>query len=178
MFPVRHAVDAPQECSVSLKCSGSHAPLLRVLLLSTALILTSTALAKLYTVSRFQWLLVDPNPVFPFLRNQVVLLIASMLELIVTVAVLFGRNTLFSAASVFSLASMFLLYRIGLYAAGGHSLCFCLGLSAPWLQISTEKQDLIAKWLLAYLLLVGIGALLFQLTDTRINRHLKTRLCT
>jgi hypothetical protein len=128
---------------------------------SLAVVLSLTASAKLASSFGSVGILKYPDPIFsiPF-RN--LLQITGIIELVVALICLYGKNTKVRSGLVAWLATNFLAYRFGLVLIGYHKPCPCLGNFTDVLHIPAQTADTAMKIILAYLLL-GSYATLFWL---------------
>ena len=120
---------------------------------SVALILLLTAFLKLLAVSSEGLSLNQSDPVFHFLSQRQLVLLAAVLEAIVAFCLL-RRLCLGHAVELIAwLGSVFLLYRAGAYAAGWRGPCFCFGGGTTAGAVFTSwTTDWLAKVVLAWML--------------------------
>ncbi len=157
--------------------------LTRWFLVSCGVVLMATALAKLYSAFGDLRILDQPDPLFTFLTNRELLLLAALLEL--GVAWFLFRSSVGRSAKLLSIpwiAAVFACYRCGLWAVGYGSTCSCLGHLTDPLGISPESADLVAKGVLAYFLTGSIASFCFLENPARLaasirllNRSLRHR---
>lgn len=145
-------------------------------LVSGWIILACTAILKLVSASMEIDIHGQSSPLFEFLTNRQLLLIAAVLELIVCFAMI--RKAAMSCVEKLGIiawiASIFHFYRIGLYLIGFKGQCSCLGNAAHWLGTTPDKLDIYAGWILAYLLLGSISLLVAHYLRSSRNTSLRS----
>jgi hypothetical protein len=141
----------------------------RWFIVSAALILVVTGLAKLLSTGGDGTILRVADPVFglPFRR---LMQLAGGAEIMVAFYCFFGRSTSLSTLLVVWLASGFLLYRIANWMIGWERPCGCLGNLTDALGISSLTAEWISLALLGYLIGGGYGVLLQQLGQLKSER--------
>lgn len=135
-------------------------------LLSAAIILVATGLAKLWSAFGSVRLLVVADPIagIPF---RWLLLAVGGVELLIAGVCFFSRHQRLATLLVAWLATNFLVYRLGLWWMGWHKPCGCMGSLTSALHLSEQAADNIMKGVLAYLLLGSYGLLVWQWRQRR-----------
>jgi hypothetical protein len=124
-------------------------------LFSCSIILTITALAKLYSLTGHAGILGLSDPLLR-VSNRVLLWAAGLLELGVVAFLLLTENDMRKCACVCCLALVFTTYRLGISWLHHPQPCPCLGSITQKLGIRPETADLFLKISLAYMLLGSI----------------------
>lgn len=138
---------------------------------SSAVVLTVTGLAKVFAATGPARALDVPGPILG-LSFRHLLLLVGLVELLIAFFCVFTEKRSLSVAAIAWLSTNFLLYRMGLWWMGWHKPCGCLGNLTDALRISPETADLIAKVLLAYLLIGSYALLAWEWRATRVERRL------
>ena len=128
---------------------------------STGSILCVIGLAKIISTHGDAKILDLSDPIFKISFRHIMFLTGN-LELIISAFCFFGKKIALQIGVLAWLATAFALYRIGLVAVGYHRPCPCLGTLTDTLHISTQAANMIAKIILAYLL-IGSCCSLFYL---------------
>ena len=136
----------------------------RLFLYSVAVILMSTAAAKIISSFGHSRILLEHDPVSGFIFRDLFRVVGVM-EIAIGFTCYFRKRFLVSASLVAWLATSFLIYRIVLLWAGYRKPCPCLGNLTDMLHISPQATDTAMKIILGYLLL-GSYATLFWLWKT------------
>ncbi len=138
---------------------------------SALLILSVSVLAKLISASQGSRDLTFPDPLFPFMTKQELMLVACAAEMAVIAPLVISTNSVLTLISLASLSSCFALYRLGV-AWLGSSLqpCPCLGNAATWLGVRPAVSDHMSNGLMLYLLLVSILFLSLDLLSNASRR--------
>jgi hypothetical protein len=126
-----------------------------------------TGAAKLISANGTARILNDLDPIF-LVSFRHILYVAGVAELIVSAICFFSRNRELQACSVAFLATIFLLYRVGLYWDGFHSVCPCLGNISDALHIRSQTADNIMKIVLAYFVIGSYSTMFCLWKQTRI----------
>jgi hypothetical protein len=144
----------------------------RYFVFSAGIIFLITAIAK--TISAFgkAGILYDPDP-FLNISFRHLMLLAALLELLVSGMCLNSNKTYLCLKLVAWLSTLFAVYRIGLWYSGWHRPCICMGTVVDALPIPPQVADSIMKLLLAYLLL---GSCVMLLLLRKQNRRTSLRL--
>jgi hypothetical protein len=124
-------------------------------LFSCSIILTLTALAKLYSLTGHAGILGLSDPLLG-VSNRVLLWAAGVLELGVVVFLLLTEDDMRKCACICCLAFVFATYRLGIFWLHHPQPCPCLGTLTQKLRIRPETADLFLKWMLAYMLLGSV----------------------
>ncbi len=119
-----------------------------------------TGSAKLWSGFGHAKLLAIDDPIFGITFGHLMLLVG-LIEAIAALVILQMEDRTLAAALVAWLATGFLAYRTGLWLAGWHRPCACLGNLTDALHVSPELADNAAKLLLVYLL-IGSYASVFH----------------
>jgi hypothetical protein len=133
----------------------------RGFMVSAGTLLLATAVAKLISAGGNARILQFPDPIFaiPFRH---VFWIVGVLELVIALVCLFGRQPRLQAGLLAWLATSFVIYRLALSLSGYHGSCHCLGNLTDALHISPQTADTVMEVILVYLL-IGSYATLFWL---------------
>ena len=144
-----------------LRALGAAAKWERRFILSAAVLLLVTALAKLASILGKAEILqtIDPIIGIPF---RYLLLLAGLLEALVAAICLFSVNLRLASGLIAWLATNFVVYRTGLWLIGWHQPCKCLGALTDFLPISPQAADFIMKAVLTFLF-VGSYTVVFLL---------------
>jgi hypothetical protein len=124
---------------------------------SVVVILTLTALAKLYSATGLAKVLDLPEALLP-LSNRQALLLLGVIELVIVLALLVGRNDAMKLICVAWLSSNFVLYRLASFLLVVGRPCPCLGSITEKLPLNPAVIDRILLCLVIYMLL---GSCLF-----------------
>lgn len=125
---------------------------------SAVLILILTAGGKLTSLTSSARILTLPDPLFSFVTNQHLLLLAAGLEIATVIGVFCLREERYRLALILWLSSLFVMYRLGLWWIGYKGYCGCLGHTAETLGITKETAESLTLGALVYLV---VGAALF-----------------
>jgi len=142
-------------------------------LLSVAVLLLSTATLKLLglpTETR-EWL--KPDPVVSFLKSRDMVVLAVLVEFMVGLYLILGRNHRLKLAVVLMLTLAFAWYRLGLYIFGHTTACRCLGTIAKSLAAETNMNYI----LYGMLFYMGGGSLWGLLCERRLLGGSNTNAC-
>lgn len=134
---------------------------------SSALLLLVTGVAKLYSLTGTSRFLAATDPVF-HLSNREVMLLVGLLELVVAIYLVLGRDTIRRAAVLLWLGANFLGYR----AAGEFlqaKLCPCLGTISSHVPLTQAQLDRILGLMVAYFL-AGSTWILYKTLRSRAKR--------
>ena len=132
-----------------------------------------TALAKAITRLVGNKLLLLGDPLFPFLSNWQMLVLAVGFEVSVVCVLIRPLRDTDKLRSILWLCSVFFAYRLGLVWIGFHGYCRCLGSMSDWLHISPAVTDGISKGILFVLM---VGAALLLVAEVRRPTREKVRL--
>ena len=142
----------------------------KVFIGSSAIILFVTAGIKLFAVfSNVPYMTLN-DPIFQFLNNRSMMLLAAFTELILGVFLLLRCSGFVKLWSLVWLALLFLSYRFGLWLIGFSSPCPCLGGAMNWLGMKPASADTVAKWIIGYFLVFG---LVFLMVEWRQNKGIE-----
>lgn len=162
-----------QRSSVSRMLSANKAA--RIYLASVAVILITTAGLKLVSIFSDARLLLEADPLLSFLTNRQVILLSATTELVILGLICGGSfGIAVKLAASTWLGAIFVIYRLGIWWIGAPEPCKCLGTLTRWIQVEPSTSNLIAKWLLAYLLIGSVAFLTVERLASRGN-HLKPR---
>lgn len=123
----------------------------RLFLYSAGTLLLVTGFAKLISSFGNGAILQTRDPLFG-MKFGALFQFSSGVEMAIALICIFGKKAWFSSGSVAWLATSLLFYRIGMVLVGYHRPCSCMGNLTDALYISPETADIIAKVILAYLL--------------------------
>lgn len=105
----------------------------------------------------------DLEPFFHIFPFRHLLLLAAWLEISVVLILLSKASALLKWNVVTYLCVLFICFRIGLWMAGYHKSCRCLGSVLGTLKISDVSVDLWMKCVLGYLCIVSYSFLGIEL---------------
>lgn len=142
----------------------------RIFLCTAVLILTGTALAKVFSAGGTAPILARQDPLF-MLPMRHVMMGAALIELTAVAYLLVGIDRQAKQCLVLWLSASFILYRICIWRLSPGGPCPCLGSATASLGIKPAMADLILKLIVAYLF---IGSALLVLCD--LLKHESTRL--
>ena len=125
----------------------------RVFIYSTAAFLLLTAVAKLYSATGTARILTATDPLF-HVANRQVMLGAGLMEVVIALYLLMGRNVVPQIHLIFWLSSNFILYRFGLHYIH-YKACPCLGTLGAKLPLTPESVNRILEFLVLYWFLVS-----------------------
>jgi hypothetical protein len=130
----------------------------RWFVLSAGAILLLVGLAKIASSFGTSGIQSVADPIFglPF---RVLMRSAGTFELAVSLLCLFGSNKGSGLVLAIFVGLNLLAYRTGVWLMDWHRPCSCLGGLTDLLRLSPRTSDTIAKFVLAYLLIGGLGAL-------------------
>jgi hypothetical protein len=131
-----------------------------VFIISAALILVTTAAAKLYSAGGAMRILGVADPILEISFRHV-LVLAAVLELGTALVCLVWRTRFWPVCMVAWLGTIFLVYRAGVWLTGASKPCQCLGALTDALHLSPQAADRVALLLLGYLV-IGSYALLLK----------------
>jgi hypothetical protein len=134
--------------------------LARIFLVSSGLLLTVTAIAKLVSASGSARILQYPDPVLSIPYRDV-FWIVGVVELGIALVCFMDKRVRLQAGLVAWLATNFVVYRLGLLWVGYHGWCHCLGNLTDALKISPQTADTAMKIILGYLLVGSYATLLW-----------------
>lgn len=106
---------------------------------SVAAILSLTATLKLIAMLEFNNLLGRPDPIFFFLSIGNLMVITSLLEWVVVLALVSRVSWNNKLLLVIWITTLFVTYRVGLLVLGYHGECNCLGQPASWMALFQLK---------------------------------------
>jgi hypothetical protein len=136
---------------------------LRCYLGSVAFLLGLTALAKFYSATGSAKILDLREALLP-LTNRQALLLLGLLELVISLGLLFGRNDTMKLISIAWLSSNFVLYRVASFLLVVGRPCPCLGSITEKLPFNPSVIDQILLYLVIYMFM---GSLLFLMALRR-----------
>ena len=141
---------------------GRRGALLRIaqrsfLLFAVALI--STGAAKIVTSTSNTMILAVPDPLLG-VNNRLVLVFIAFCELGLGVYCLRSAKAGIQLAAIAFISTVFLLYRAALWIADFKGYCGCLGNFGDALGLKPEALDIIAKGILAFMLVGSFASLL------------------
>ena len=141
-----------------------------VILLGATVFLVA-GVAKILALTSTTPMLEAPNPIFQFVPNSLVVLVAATLEIVVAILAIWWRKyrPLLAVAVVCWMASALALYRLGLASLGYNNTCSCFGLVGAWL-FPSSKEATAATVMLAAILVPGYVYLLHSFLVTRSAR--------
>lgn len=123
---------------------------------SVAVILFITATAKCFSVFKSGGEITTMDPVFTFIRTDVLLVLVALLEISCAVCLCLVEKQRLQLLLIIWLGTLFLLYRVGLLAVGYTGPCACFGKPQSWLFFPFFKSlNAIMKWVLAYMLVLS-----------------------
>lgn len=135
--------------------------LVAAFLCSAAAILFLTGIAKIWSAFGGMKALLAPDPITGVFFGHL-MLAAGIVEMMASLLCVFSKSTRLQIFVIAWLATSFVVYRCGLWLAGWHKPCSCLGNLSDGLHISPQTADTAMKIVLAYLL-IGSYATLFWL---------------
>jgi hypothetical protein len=140
---------------------------------SAAVIVFVTAALKVITALGDATILARRDPLFWFLTNRQVLVLASVLELFV-IGILSSKraNRFWKIAAVAWLATSFVGYRVHLWSIGFQGGCNCAGSLGEWLNISSKTMNQLMRFQLAFLF---IGSYAFLALELKVGFRPKGR---
>jgi hypothetical protein len=140
---------------------------------SVAVILFITAAAKCFSVYKSGGSIITMDPLFTFIRTDVLLVLVALLETGCAVSLCLMKKQRLQLLLIIWLSTLFLFYRIGLLAVGYTGPCNCLGKPQSWLYFPFFKSlNTIMEWVLAYMLI--LSCVLFGLLRYHAAKWLKT----
>lgn len=128
---------------------------------STGLILVVLAIAKVLMILDAVTISSQADPIFQ-MSFRSLLCVAALIELAVAGVCFFWQPVAHKISAIAWVGTLFLSYRLGLWWIGYEKPCACLGSLTGALGISPELADMIAKAILAYML-IGIYGLIVAL---------------
>jgi hypothetical protein len=135
-------------------------------LVTAALVLVVTGLAKVLSAMGHGRILMLPDPVFGISYRHLLLLVG-LVEFCIACFVFRARRRNLALLAVAWMATGFLLYRVGLSYIGGPQPCHCLGTLTDILNIPPHRADNLMKGVLAFLLIASYGILWGVVTQGR-----------
>lgn len=136
-------------------------PLDGLFMLSTAGVLATTRIAKVWTSLGNVKLLGVADPVLG-IKFAHLMLAAGMAEIVIAPVCLFSRRSLLPAALVAWPATVFVIYRFGSWWMDWRHPCGCLGNLTDVLHIAPRTPDILMKVVLACLLIGSYAILLWE----------------
>lgn len=130
----------------------------RYFVLTAAVILGITAVAKIASVFSSAPLMLLPDPLIG-LSFRRLLLLAGLVELVIACLCLFTTNLKRNTFLIAWMSTSFLMYRVGLWLIDWHRPCHCLGDLTEMLHMSPKLADDLMKGVLLYLLLGSYAGL-------------------
>lgn len=134
--------------------------LIRLFLYSAGMIFLIVAVAKIISGAGGSRILALPDPIVQ-IPYRYLLLLAGLLELVVALVCLRGKDLILKAWAVAWIASIVGIYRLGLLSIHYVTPCSCLGTFTASLNVKPETADLTMKAILIYLLLGSYTTLLW-----------------
>ena len=139
---------------------------------SVGSILFVTAAAKFLRVYRSGGSVTAVDPVFTFVRTDVLLVLVAVLEMACGILLYLLRKQGVQLLLIIWLSTFFLTYRVGLLLVGYSGPCSCFGKPQSWLNFPFfASLDAIMKWILAYMLI--LSCLLFGVLRRHVAKRLK-----
>ncbi|SRR5581483_1115379 len=123
----------------------------KVFVLSAAVILSCTAVAKLVSVTGAARLLDEANPIL-VLSNRNIMFMAGVWELAVACYLSLAKNRLGKLLAILWLSSCFLAYRFGMFWLSPGTPCPCLGTLTERLHLSTGASNFLLELTVVFLL--------------------------
>lgn len=139
----------------------------RAFFLATQVLLVLTALGKL--AGAVEWVAGHGarDPVVRFISAREMLIFAALLELVAVAGIWRGRSDSQKAFWPFWLALLFTGYRLELWRIGFTGYCSCLGSWSTWLHLSKDQVNIVAKSMIAFMLLGSMVIIVSQLLHSR-----------
>lgn len=128
---------------------------------TSAVLLFATGLIKVISSFGSVLILSGRDDIFG-IQNSHLLRMVGGVEIIAALVIFSRIDTYKRALCQLGIALCFLIYRIGLSWMGVARPCPCLGNATAWLGLSRHTGDVLAKWVLAYLLLGSALVLALQ----------------
>lgn len=122
------------------------------------LLLLIVAAGKLHMILGEAKILRSADPIFQ-VEVRYLYCIAAAFELTTALFCFVWRGSSFTVGVIAWFATIVLVYRFGFWWVGDQKPCSCLGSWTSGLGISTESADVIAKSVLAYLLIGSYGSM-------------------
>jgi hypothetical protein len=137
-------------------------------IISAALLLFLTAVAKIWSAFGHAKLLEEIDPITNITFRNLLLMVA-IAELAVAGVCFFGKSKTLALGLIAALATNFFVYRLALWKVGWTKPCSCLGNFAQALHLPPELTDNVMKVTLLYLLIGSYGILFFRWWYGRIS---------
>jgi hypothetical protein len=140
---------------------------------SVAGILFVTAAAKFFSVYRSGGSVTAVDPVFIFIRTDVLLVLVALLETGCAVLLWLIKKQRTQLLLIMWLSTLFLTYRVGLLLVGYSGPCSCFGKPQSWVDFPFfASLDVIMKWVLAYMLILSclLFGVLMRKNKVRLER--------
>lgn len=128
---------------------------------TASLILILTGIAKLVSTRDANTLLGMTDPIFG-MKFSALMVGVGILELAIALICLLGKWPGLALGLIAWLATDFVVYRLGLWWTAWKKPCGCVGNLTDALHLSPRLTDLLAKLLLAYLLVGSYGLLAWR----------------
>jgi arabinogalactan endo-1,4-beta-galactosidase len=135
-------------------------------IISAGLILLVTGLAKIISMFGVARVLGADVPILPVTYGHL-LLAVGVAELLIATLCFLPKTRRAALRCVAIISTLFLIYRIGLWAAGWHGFCGCMGNLTGEIGISTETAGRVMMALLTYLLCGSYTALAYRFLRSR-----------
>lgn len=149
--------------------NSKHTKLLRFFLLSAAILLFCTALAKIISSFGSDRVLETQETIFAITYRNIFRLFGT-LELGVAIYCLFSKRIVVKAGLLAWLATGFAVYRASMSWVGYIKPCPCLGSLTKELHVSPQVADSAMKAVLVYLLIGSYASLLWLWMQSRQTR--------
>ena len=134
----------------------------------SGVVLLVVGLAKLVGQTQTLELLGSRDPIFPMTIRQV-LLTASIIEIVIGLICIRNRDELISSICITWFCTAAIIYRFGMNLVAYSKPCNCLGGLTEVLGLSDRMADILAQWIIGFLLIAGVCGLLKQLLGERMT---------
>lgn len=125
-------------------------------------LLALTAALKLASALGGVRILSKPDPLFWFLSNRQMLVLAALLEMTIALIIFFHKSVALRAKALVWISTMFVFYRVGLWWVGYKGDCPCFGHITDSLPLDRTIVNRGAMIILLYLLAVGYSLFLSE----------------
>ena len=139
----------------------------RAFFLATQVLLILTAVGKLAGAVEWTAGHAAKEPVVHFISAREMLIVAAMLELLAVVGIWLSRTDLTKALWPFWLSMLFTGYRLELWYIGFTGYCSCFGSWSTWMHLSKEQVNLMAIFMIAFMLLGSTAIIASELIHQR-----------
>ena len=127
--------------------------------MSVSCILFFTAGTKILSLYANLPRLSAQNPLFWYLSNRQVILLATTFEATTIATILLSTNRALRLGLILWLSTLFLVYRFGLWWIHANTPCSCFGDITTWIGLTPSEADTVSKVVLVYLLGGSLGLL-------------------